>query len=1032
MASLKIISFSDMRLIKIEFTINLKCKRMKHYYKGFFLLLLLCIGQHSWAQERTIRGKITDATDDSPIIGANVIVKGTTNGTISDVEGHFALNLAEGQDVLVISFIGYETMEVAVGNRSYIETSLIMGIEQLSEVVIGAFNIPQEKKAINYAVQNLDAQDIVQTQQTNIVNALQGQIAGVNITGSGGPGAPSQILIRGATSVGEGRDNQPLFIVDGIPIDNSAVDLGGNRAMDLNPEDIASMTVLKGASAAALYGLQAANGAIIITTKSGVAGRPRVDFGVSIGLDKPTRYMPQQELYQRGLNGLPDNNTAQSWGPTYRRDQQKYDNQRNFFQTGVTQDYNLRVSGGTEKTLIYFSFNHLDQEGIVPLTDYSKQSAMIKGSHKLRNNLILGASANFIKSENTRTFSSTSSGYMTRIMTWPLTDDMRVYLNPNGTKRYLLPIENNPSQSDNPNWILENNPTVDNVNRLISQVYMTYDPLEWLSLTYRLGVDRTNFHLKSQSAISTGGNGIGTVREMERDNEILTSDFLVNVNKRFSDKFSVLGTAGTSIRSDHTRNLDSNGEGLMNEGLYSLNNASLVRTNSSIRRRNLVGVFGDLKLDYDGIAYVNVTGRNDWSSTLPVKNRSFFYPSVSLGLVFSELLPVNRSVFSFGKLRASWAQVGYDAPPHSLTPVLEPNLTAGGGFKNFHTAGNPNLKPELTTSKEVGAELRFLNDRFGIDVALYDMLTEDQIITARVSPATGYVIQTFNAGSVSNKGYEVMFNATPIKRPNFNWNVILNLSQNKAVLESLPHHMSEYRQSYAQTSAGNSSSMPGKPLFGIAGIDYVYNEDGRKIIDEDGFPLREGARDNYLGNREPDQIIGLTNDFNYKNFKLTFLWDFRVGGKVLNVPAKSMIGAGMHEMLEDYRDKKFIIDGVVNVGSEENPVWEENTKEIVLDRAYFINEYSNVDANFLEDASWARLRFVTLSYNLPSTIYNRLGMTGLQVSVTGRNLLLFTPYTGVDPEVSMAGNRGGSGTMGIDYGGIPQMKGLTFSVKASF
>lgn len=1009
-----------------------KILKMKNKYLVFMLLFMVFSWQQSFAQQRTITGKVTDADDKEPVTGANVLVKGTSRGTITDINGEFKLEIAGDDNVLTISFIGYKATDVEIGARSYVEIEISTDAQQLKEVVVGAFGVKQEKKAINYAVQNVKAEEITNSQQTNIVSSLQGQIAGANIVSSGGPGAPSQILLRGGSSVGEGRNNQPLFIVDGIPIDNSSVDLGGNRAMDLNPDDIESLTVLKGPSAAALYGLQAANGAIIITTKSGQSGKTNINFGTSVGFDRPTRYMPQQKLYQRGTNGLPDNSTMNSWGPTYRRDQQLYDNQKEFFQTGITRDYDFNVSGGNEKALIYFSYNHLDQDGIVPLTDYKKHSVMLKGSNKLRDNLTLGASANFITSENTRTFSSTSSGYMTRIMTWPLVDNMANYLNPDGTQRFPRPLGLYPRQADNPYWLLENNPTVDDVNRLISQVNLNYEPLEWLGLTYRIGLDRTNFHLKSQSAVGTSGTGIGHVREMERDNEILTSDFLININKELAPRFSLFGTAGTSIRKDHTRSLNMTGSGLLNEGLYSLNNTERQNFNSSIRRRNLIGVFGDLKLDYNGIAYLNVTARNDWSSTLPEKNNSFFYPSISAGVVFSELLPIDQDVFSFGKIRASWAQVGFDAPPHSLSPVLEPNQALGGGFKNYHTAGNPNLKPELTTSKEIGVELRFFNNRFGIDATYYDMLTEDQIITARVSPATGYVIQTFNAGSVSNKGYEIMINGTPLEKGNLRWDVMLNMAHNDAVLESLPSHMSEYRQSYGQTSAGNSSSMPGRPLFGIAGIDYVYNDEGRMVIDEDGYPLRKGARDNYLGDREPDLIAGLTNTLTYKDFSLSMLWDFRSGGKVLNVVGKSMIGTGMHKMLEEYRDLKYVFDGVVENGSDENPEWEENTKEIVLDQTYFQTHYAAVDANFLEDASWARLRYITLSYNLPNSLASRVGMKNLQLTATGRNLLLFTPYSGIDPEVSMAGNRGGSGTIGIDYGGIPQTKGLTFGIKASF
>lgn len=1006
---------------------------MKEVYRKSIFLLLLLAGFNTMAQQRTIvKGKVADVAS-NPIIGVNIIVKGTSLGTVTDFDGNYTLEVPNNENTLVFSYIGYETLEENVGSRSVINVTLTESLQELMEITItGAFNIEQEKKAINYAVQEVDSKTIEDSQQPNIVNALQGQVAGAMITGGGSPGAPSQILLRGGSSVGEGRDNQPLFVVDGIPIDNSSVDLGGNRAMDLNPADVESVTVLKGPSAAALYGLQAANGAIIITTKSGTAGKPVINFGASIAFDRPTRYMPQQKKYQRGTNGLPDIYSTYSWGPTYRRDQTIYDNQEEFFETGVSQNYNFNVSGGSEKTLMYFSYNLLDQEGIVPTTDYKKHSLMLKGSHKLRDNLTLGASANYITSENSRAFSSSSGGFMNRVMRWPLTNDMSNYLNPNGTRRFLLPIDDYPSQTDNPYWYLENNPTVDDMNRWISQVSLNYKPLDWLSLTYRLGLDRFNFHQKRQRAISTGGNGEGSVYELEKDKEILSSDFLIGIDKQFASRFTLTGTLGSSIREDKSRNLAVTGEVLLNEGLYSLNNTERKTVSSSTGRRNIVGVFGDVKLDYFGIAYLNVTGRNDWSSTLPEKNNSFFYPSVSAGLIFSELIPMELNTFSFGKLRASWAQVGYDAPPHSLTPILEPNLTTGGGFKNFHTAGNPNLKPEMTTSKEAGIELHFFNGRLKLDATYYDMLTEDQIITARVSPATGYVIQTFNAGSVSNKGYEVMLSGNPISKANFSWDVNLNMSHNDAVLETLPSHMAEYIQTYGQTSAGNATSVPGRALFAVSGIDYEYTEDGRKIITEEGYPAKTGSKDNYLGDREPDMILGLTNTFQYKNFNLSFLWDFRVGGQVLNATGQSMIGVGMHEMLEEYRDVKYVFDGVVNIGSEENPVYEENTTEVVLNQSYFQTEYSSVGANFLEDADWARLRYVTLSYTLPSNLLSKVGIKRLQLTATGRNLLLFTPYSGMDPEVSSAGNRGGSGNLGIDYGAIPQMKGLTFGLKASF
>lgn len=1018
------------------------------FYALLTTLFLLCASA-LWAQERTISGTVRDGADRAPVIGANVLIKGTKVGTITDVNGNFKLRIPSDNAVLKVSFIGYQSTETTVGNRSQVEVVLQADAEQLEEVVVTAFGIQQEKKALNYALQEVKAAELTDTRQTNVVNALQGKIAGVTITSSGGaPGANAQIMIRGANSLD--GNNQPLFVVDGIPIDNSTSQGGQNRAADINPNDIESLTVLKGPAAAALYGIEGANGAIIIKTKSGKSGQTTVKYNVAYSVDEVGRLAPQQRLFGRGNSGLVNLESFSSWGPMLRPDQQIYENNAyDFFRTGTSINNDISVSGGNENTTFYLSASSVLQQGIVPGTDLDKTSVLLKGNNQVSKTLSVGGSVNYIRTINGRGLSDTySGGWMGTVMRWPVDHDMSRFEDERGNKLWLFPTLVNEdartaNQSDNPYWTSKYNPVKDITDRFLLNGNINWKPIKGMSVTYRVGRDqgRTR-HSKQVSYNSASDGGIpnilrsmdGAIYQEERLSSITTSTLTATYDHTFAEAFRLTALAGHNLDMRHTDILRNYGGPFLNPDLVSINNVARENTTAEqgTARRRVVSAFGDVKLDYKGIAYVGLTARNDWSSTLPVANRSFFYPGVTTGLVFSELLPAEtRNVLSFGKLRAAYTQVGKDAPAHRLFPYLTAYQGPGGGFVNYHTAGNPNLKPERTYSKEIGLEMKFFNGRLGFDATYYDQLTVDQIISARITPTTGYIIQTFNGGDISNKGFEIMLTGEPIKTKDFLWDVTFNFSQSKSTLEELPGFVSEYpvAQSQVMGTAAMGSSLRGESLFGVMGYAYERTPEGKLLIGADGYPVRS-ANKSYLGNRQADFIGGITNTFKYKGLMLSFLVDGSFGGDIMNATRYGMISSGTHRSLEEYRDKAYVFDGVVK---QSDGTYVQNTQEVRLDQKFFQTNYVTVGENFIEDVNWVRLRYVSLTYDLPKNLVKRIGMKGLSVNVTGRNLLVATNYSGGDPEVNSTGsNTPGVGTMGIDYYPVPLTKGVTLGLSATF
>lgn len=1020
---------------------------MRKIVLGLFFLLLAGIFP-ALAQEKTISGKVSSKGDGSPLPAVTVAIKGTNRAAQTDASGNYSIRAAVGQ-TLQFTSVGFLSKEVKVGNASRIDISLESDNKQLGEVVVTAFGQAKEKKALGYSVQQVGGEEIAQTGRTNFINSLQGRVAGLDIGTTGGmPGASSTIVLRGGTSFD--GNNQPLFVIDGIPVDNSTLAEGSllndganrgadynNRIADIDPNDIENITVLKGPAATALYGIDAANGAIVITTKKGKLGSMSVTYNNNFRFEKNTRFPERQTVYGTGTNGVSADNVISHWGDKIPSGTPIYDNVKNFFKTGFLNSHNLSVAGGTRMLSGNVSFNQLDQDGTVPHTGYKRQSLKMGLSSELSPKLHINGSANYIYTNNKKGTKGANSFYYYSLI-WPITADMSNWVDNNGERVNLL--DGTEDYFDNPYFDLNRNGNSEENKRILLNGSVSYDVANWFNITGRAGYDTyttyglTFYDPESNQTIPNKANAKavgGVMLDYTQRFSLLNYYLLMNFKHKIGN-FN--GTLTTGLNIDQRENrVDSRyGETFIVPGLVSINNTDRDTREAETRgyRRRLVGVFGDFKIDYKNYLFLNLTGRNDWSSTLPLANRSFFYPSASMSFVFTDAFRSLTSDFlSYGKLRASVAQVGKDAPPHKWDPALTAFTRTGGGFAVGFFGGNPNIRPETTTSTEFGGEFRFLNNRLSLDVTYYSVKSKDQIVSPRLSYASGYILQIVNAGTMQNRGLEVMASAKPIQRKEFSWNVSANFYFNRNKVVELPGGFSEFYLSDTWL-AGNvrAGYVPGQSYYSFTGYGYKYNEKGEMLIGDNGYPVRD-ATFHLIGNRQPKFNMGLTNRFQYKNWFLSFLWDWRNGGDIFNATDYSLTYAGLSKRTLD-RGKMMVFPGVNSTTGLPN------TQEVQLSQAYYTsatlggyNEY-----NFIErDIYWFRLRDVNLSYSLPARLFTSSFIKSVDVSAGASNLVLISNYTGADPDVNglNASNRG-SGAVGFDYFSLPAPIAFQFGITARF
>ena len=1036
---------------------------MKKLFTLLISGLFCCLVLISPAQQRTVKGKVT-ADDGNPLPGASVSIKGTNLGTITDAEGDYSIDLPQNAEVIVFSFIGYLSAEVVIGSQEVINYQLQLDVTQLEEVVVTAFGIEQEKKALGYAVQQLEAEEILESNQPNVIDALQGRIAGVQINSSGGaPGAGSSIIIRGITSLGPGSNNQPLFVVDGIPISNETVagnvipsagsnaagggeefrDLASaeqfsntNRAADINPDDIESISILKGAAATALYGLRAANGAVIITTKKGEAGKARINFSTSVSWDNVVTTPDIQTQFREGRQGrirtVSDGSRSsvrfQTLGPAVSEFDGVFDNFDRFFQTGQTYTNSVSLSGGNEKATYFTSVSRLDQTGVVPNSDWDRTSFKIAGSSSLTEKLKVNGAVTYTNSGGNRSQGGDKSIMSTLNYHTP-TFDVNDYINPDGTQNsYAGTI------IDNPRYLAEFSTYEDDVDRIVGFVGFNYQPVEWINLSYQVGIDNysdVRKRIAPPNIDITFQNGGFVVEENINYREI-NSNLLLSFNHSFTEDFTATFTLGNQITDIRSGLISTRGEGLALAGFFDLSNTANLFTTKDDREQKLVGVFGELKLDYHNMLFLSVTGRNDWTSTLPKDNRSFFYPSVSLGYVFSEQFDL-PDVFTYGKIRASWAEVGKDALAYQVGTYFEgvpgSPFLGQSAFRLDDLAGSLTLKPERTTSIEFGADLRFFADRLGLDFTWFRQVSKDQIIPIPVSNTTSLSQFVTNAGEIENKGVEILLHGTPLKKGDFNWDVSLNYSKIENEVLDITPLVDEIIFYEDRPSEIVNKLIVGGSAGDLYGHPYIRDAQGRLIIDENGLP--QSALDTLIlvGNALPDWTAGLTNTLSWKGFSLSVLLELREGGDLVDTGLRNRLRNGV-DARTGIRYEQIVFNGVNESG-------EVNTIPVLptgygnnVSPALYRNESAYVGSSdiLLQDASWFRIRNVSLSYNLPSQLLAKLPFTSARLTLAGNNVFLNTPFIGFDPEGSQFGS--GANAFGFAGQSIPNTR--SYTVKLNF
>ncbi|MDR3219388.1 MAG: SusC/RagA family TonB-linked outer membrane protein [Dysgonamonadaceae bacterium] len=1045
------------------------------------LLNVFFIGfQFVVAQNVVVTGTITFKDDGLPVIGASVSEKGTVNRSITGVDGKYSISVPEGA-TLEFTYLGMESQSRRVAGSGPLNIVLTEDVYTLGEVVVTAMGVKTEKRKLNFAVQSINADDLTDKKASNFVNALQGKIAGLSVTtASGSPNAGSQVLIRGISSINNSQNNEPLFVMDGVPISGN-----GSTAADINPNDIESVTILKGAAAAALYGQDAANGVIMITTKRGQVGKMTATANVSWQYDVPTRLQKIQTSYAPGSQGFYKEKTMGGWGPLLNEGEQIYDNVNNFLTKGFYQKYDFSLTGGSEKFQTYASANYSKNDGIVPNDYLNKLGILLKGTYQPFKELSFTISANI--TENTyRGFSATG---MSSVYNWPINDDISNYELINGYPRFLYYSDANKYNSPiSPLYSRYNDDGKNTKLRNILSGSMDWNPVKNLNIIGRLSYDTSSYNYDGYSVPrwddsvvypnmtrpdAPGENATAAdlaqyeknllaynvfidkynntpylteqdIEDMDKDalgaysasnsrSQLFTASALATYKLELPHEFSVDFLAGAEIKMSQGFSMGNSGRDFIIPGTYSLSNTNskyvyLSDRTATHSQKRVFGYFGEIRGDYKGLASLSVTSRWDWSST--ILTNPYYYPSITGGILFSELFELKNNVFSYGKLRGNYAVVGKDAPAFLYDRRYKQFATYpdnGYGIDPTLSSADRNLQPEMTSSWEIGADLRFFNSRTRLDMAYYSTQVDNQIVTVRVSPSSGYILQTRNEGNIRNHGVEFTLEQDILKNRAFSWTAALNFGLNRSKVLGLSTEASET----TGTQYGDifTAAYVGESTTSLSGKTYARTEDGKIICGEDGYPQVDTNKNNYIGNREPTFLSGLSNTLNYKDWTLSFLFDGRLGGDVVNVTGRGLISNGQNKILETYRGRQIVFDGVVQ---QADGSYAPNTTPITLNYKTINDYFFGVSSNFVEDGSFIRLSYVALGYSVPQKLVHKIGLTGLRCSFTGNNLFMLTRYTGADPNCNASTSAGGTGSAGIDNYAVPNTTGYNFSITATF
>ncbi len=1021
------------------------------------LAVVLSMSVSLFAQNITVKGTVTDS-DGAPVIGAAVFVKGTKNGVSTDLDGKYSISVAPNA-TLEYSAISYATESVVVKNRTTVNVVLKESAERLAEATVTAeFGMKRVARSVGSAIQSVKASDVTEAGRESFVNALQGKIAGMTITSSGGaPGASTSVILRSATSISQ--SNQPLYIVDGVPINNTTLNGGtdfayedavstysmdfSSRGNDINPEDIESMTILKGAAAAALYGSDASNGAIVITTKKGSAGRGKVSYSNSFRWDVAHGFPEVQTKYANGAYGATNYYYTSRYGAEYPEGTKLYDNMAAITQTGFSQTHNVSVEGGNEKVTVRGAASYTDQKGVVKTTDYDRLNLTLSGRAEVTKWLSFDAKLGYVKTGNTKS-SRGLYGVLYRASRWPVTDDMSNYITADG--KMSRPELYTDTDLLNPLFDLYKNYNRDDVDRFNSSFNVSITPTKHTFLRATYGVDfsvgeykvYTHPYYGNPTSSSYGQGALNYSKPTLKDQSL---DVLAGYNNNFG-KFTVSAQLGYHQVEHGAHIFSIYGSKFQVIDFYSVSNCdpSTIQSRTRTTMRRIQAVSGSFEVGYNNMAFLTLRGRNDWSSTLPKSNRSYFYPSVEGSFVATELpFLQDVSAISYLKLRGAVAQVGKDAAPLSIYPSLQATEDYGGGFRYGYTGPNEALKPEMTTSSEFGFEGRFFNDRINTDFTYFWTKCENQYITGfRLSYATGFVLNNMNVGTFTTNGWEFHIDGDILRLANgLRWNVGVNLSHSTSNVTYLPENVTEYYNAYTWLSGNLRNGISvGNPITTMTGKGYKRNDAGQVLINSSGLPI-ESSEWSIMGDRQPKLEFGITTNVSWKKFRLSATFSGRAGATVVNATKREMMQRGTSWESVTLRESgPVVFEGVLQDGKEntDNPT----VNTIAVDYSkYGSSIYSGCDEDWLEkDVNYLRMTELRLSYTVPAKWLKEKThkfVSAANLWVKGTDLVTITNYSGIDPVGnSNSAALGGVGGQGIDCWGVPSPRGYAFGVSLTF
>jgi len=1046
---------------------------------GLFVFLIFMGIQIVNAQSKQITGTVISAEDGLGMPGVSVVIKGTTIGASTNIDGKFSLE-ASSSDVLMFSFVGMVAQEITVGGETVIDVVMETESIGVDEVVVTAIGVSRSEKSLGYAATSVKNEDLNKASPVSTLGGLQGKVAGVNISSSSGaPGASTKVILRGYSSIT--GSNQPLYVVDGSPIDNRLVgSIGstrsmdfGNNANDINPENIESVTILKGASATALYGSRAANGVVMITTKSGKAGKLKIDYSGSFDISTPLRLPHMQNEFGQGWSGHWASDENGSWGPkldgivrpwgnvvdnsqlTKPYSAQK-DNLKDFYDIGTSMNNSLSINGGNEQATFFLSYNNVVQDGIIPTdADYYQRNAITLKGTTTYDKFSFSANMNYVRKEAkavaTGQGSSTGATLFQEIIQIPR-DVSIVDMEDYNNKFYNVDNFYTP-YAQNPYFVLNENGNDFTSDRVYGNISVDYEFTNELTATGRIGTDVTNSFLKDWQAIGRPKEGspnysrspdVGGVKEETRHSREFNADIIVRYNKDFNEDINLNALVGWNINQNNYRRQTSEIEELTIPNFYDLSNSpNSPTTETYYSKKRLYGVYGQVDASYKDYLFLSFVARNDWSSTLPDNDNSFFYPGVSLGIVVTDAVESLKSnVVNFVKLRGSWGKTGNDADPYQVYNTLVSGSAYGGfgslefplggvsGFEISNQLGNAALEPEITEEWEFGVDARFFNSRVGIDFAYYNKETDGQILPVDIAATSGYTSQIVNFGKIENKGIELSVNLVPVKTHDFTWDVNWTYTRNRNKVLELPSGLDKMTIYSAYGLEFNA--VVGEPIGVFKGHAPLRDPSGNTVVNPNtGIPL-EGEKEVY-GTSESDYQMGLVNNFKYKNWNLGFSFDYRQGGLMYSYTARLNYFVGNATKTTYNNRNPFVVPN--SVIANDDGTYSQNTTAVSKSR---INEYWNqtnnpmISREHVLSKTYVKMRDITLSYQFNDNFLKKTPLSKLTLTAYGRNLFLWTPDSNnfIDPEGSTYGNdlRSEFG----EFAGGPSVRNFGLSIKASF